>query len=1002
MRHLFATLTVLAVLMPTAAAQTLQGGAGRPQLFEPVPPAQSLAFYEDYTATRQRNVLLNMELLSHDELGLNAGGKIALNLFEDVSIAADYVEVRPAFGGGFINVYDIPGDPNGMAFLSVVNEAMTATVRTQDRLFKVHHVGDGQHTVMEIDESLHAGCAVTDAHTVHADVQPKSLGNNKRFAGRTVDVLVVYTDDARANNGGTDGIISLCNLAICETNQGYANSDAEIALNMVGCREVTYNEVGGIGTWLGELRATADGIIDEVHTWRDDLGADMVHMVTGSGGGACGVAYKMGTLSATWDANAFAVTHDGCAVGNYTFGHEAGHNFGCCHDPANGSGGIFAYSFGHRTVPSNSYRTVMAYAPGARILFFSNPDKDAPNGEALGVAGAADNARSQTEAATTVSQWRSSKDFDDKRLTTTSAGGNQFRGNMFDIEPKTDLNITFVTISTDAGWLVPVSADVWYREGSYVGFENTSVGWKLLGSGVSVGPLIGDFSTISLPNTKVFEADQVYGMYVDLTSYGLGVQALQYTNGGPTQYSNNDLQITTGVGKGDPAFTGGTFTYREWNGIIWYKGAGGDSSLGTTFVSDNQFRGNMFDITPNIDMKLTGIDVNTSAAVGDTVSFDVYCREGTHVGFENSSAGWSIVASGSALSEGTDNPTYIPLDTKFLFTSGKTYGIYVDMSSYDNPVGSYLRYTNGGPTTYVNGDLTLVTGVGKGDPAFTGSTFTYREWNGRFYYKSARHNGLTTTFTDNNAFAGNMFDIEPKADIRLNGFDIHLRDPGEMAVDVWYRTDSYVGNESDSAGWIFLGRDSLSDSAGEGRPSRISVKSVDLSEGQTYGFYISLGSYPDPGSMLYTNGSNTYENSHMILTTGVGKGNGSFTGATFADRTWNGTVHYSVIGPELWVTNLAAGKVAEVHIANNTPNGNNFVSWSTKTGVFNWTDPCGVMHTTYLGLPYFTLPVIACNADGEGSITGNVSPTASGIPLYLQGWDQTACEVTNMVSLVIK
>ena len=37
-----------------------------------------------------------------------------------------------------------------------------------------------------------------------------------------------------------------------------------------------------------------------------------------------------------------------------------------------------------------------------------------------------------------------------------------------------------------------------------------------------------------------------------------------------------------------------------------------------------------------------------------------------------------------------------------------------------------------------------------------------------------------------------------------------------MAVDVWYRTDSYVGNESDSAGWIFLGRDSLSDSAGEG------------------------------------------------------------------------------------------------------------------------------------------------------------------------------------------
>ena len=614
--------------MPTAAAQTLQGGAGRPQLFEPVPPAQSLAFYEDYTATRQRNVLLNMELLSHDELGLNAGGKIALNLFEDVSIAADYVEVRPAFGGGFINVYDIPGDPNGMAFLSVVNEAMTATVRTQDRLFKVHHVGDGQHTVMEIDESLHAGCAVTDAHTVHADVQPKSLGNNKRFAGRTVDVLVVYTDDARANNGGTDGIISLCNLAICETNQGYANSDAEIALNMVGCREVTYNEVGGIGTWLGELRATADGIIDEVHTWRDDLGADMVHMVTGSGGGACGVAYKMGTLSATWDANAFAVTHDGCAVGNYTFGHEAGHNFGCCHDPANGSGGIFAYSFGHRTVPSNSYRTVMAYAPGARILFFSNPDKDAPNGEALGVAGAADNARSQTEAATTVSQWRSSKDFDDKRLTTTSAGGNQFRGNMFDIEPKTDLNITFVTISTDAGWLVPVSADVWYREGSYVGFENTSVGWKLLGSGVSVGPLIGDFSTISLPNTKVFEADQVYGMYVDLTSYGWACRRSNTPMAAPPSTRttiSRSPRVSARATRRSPAQPSPTVSGTASSGTRAPAATPASERLSSATTSS---AATCSTFTPNIDMKLTGIDVNTSAVVGDTVSFDVYCREG--------------------------------------------------------------------------------------------------------------------------------------------------------------------------------------------------------------------------------------------------------------------------------------------------------------------------------------------------------------------------------------
>ena len=130
------------------------------------------------------------------------------------------------------------------------------------------------------------------------------------------------------------------------------------------------------------------------------------------------------------------------------------------------------------------------------------------------------------------------------------------------------------------------------------------------------------------------------------------------------------------------------------------------------------------------------------------------------MGFENSSAGWSIVASGSALSEGTDNPTYIPLDTKFLFTSGKDLRIYVDMSSYDNPVGSYLRYTNGGPTTYVNGDLTLVTASARVIPPSPAAPSPTGSGTDASTTRARVTTGLTTTFTDNNAFAGNMFDIE--------------------------------------------------------------------------------------------------------------------------------------------------------------------------------------------------------------------------------------------------
>jgi hypothetical protein len=63
-------------------------------------------------------------------------------------------------------------------------------------------------------------------------------------------------------------------------------------------------------------------------------------------------------------------------------------------------------------------------------------------------------------------------------------------------------------------------------------------------------------------------AGQVYGIYVDLQSYPSA--NLQYTNGGPTTFSNADLSLTTFHGKGNPAFTGTSFFPRQWNGTVRY------------------------------------------------------------------------------------------------------------------------------------------------------------------------------------------------------------------------------------------------------------------------------------------------------------------------------------------------------------------------------------------------------------------------------------------------
>jgi hypothetical protein len=155
-------------------------------------------------------------------------------------------------------------------------------------------------------------------------------------------------------------------------------------------------------------------------------------------------------------------------------------------------------------------------------------------------------------------------------LTTLFAANNGFAGNMFDITPTADLTITGVDINvTAAGTLADV--DVWYRPGTSVGFEDSNAGWTQIGSysGTSAGENFPTFIDMA-GNGVTFSGGQVYGIYIDLTSYS--AQSMRYTNGQNT-YSNADLSLTTNAGKG-MGFSGSTFTPREWNGTVYYDGGG--------------------------------------------------------------------------------------------------------------------------------------------------------------------------------------------------------------------------------------------------------------------------------------------------------------------------------------------------------------------------------------------------------------------------------------------
>jgi len=188
-------------------------------------------------------------------------------------------------------------------------------------------------------------------------------------------------------------------------------------------------------------------------------------------------------------------------------------------------------------------------------------------------------------------------------LTTTFAGGNGFAGNMFDITPTADMGITAIDVH-DEGVGATSTVDVWYRPGTSFGYEGSSAGWTLMGSYTGVGAGFGLGTYIDMAGNGVtFVGGSTYGMYVNLTSYGVGGSRLNYTNGTPTTYSNADLSLLTNCGKATPDFTGSTFADRMWNGTVYY-----DTSAG-----------------PNLDVSpLTAGQTGTFTFTGGTPNTNAY------------------------------------------------------------------------------------------------------------------------------------------------------------------------------------------------------------------------------------------------------------------------------------------------------------------------------------------------------------------------------------------
>jgi len=155
-------------------------------------------------------------------------------------------------------------------------------------------------------------------------------------------------------------------------------------------------------------------------------------------------------------------------------------------------------------------------------------------------------------------------------ISTIFAANNGQAGNMFDVTNLSgaDITITGIFGVNLASGATGENLAVYYRPGTYVGFESTAAGWTLLGTDTVDSLGINVATPIDVGAIFGIGAGQTYGLFVTTT----GSTSLRYTNGANT-YSDGTLQITTGVGKALPLFNGSTFSPRTWNGSIDYAAA---------------------------------------------------------------------------------------------------------------------------------------------------------------------------------------------------------------------------------------------------------------------------------------------------------------------------------------------------------------------------------------------------------------------------------------------
>lgn len=210
---------------------------------------------------------------------------------------------------------------------------------------------------------------------------------------------------------------------------------------------------------------------------------------------------------------------------------------------------------------------------------------------------------------------------------------------------------------------------------------------------------------------------------------------------------------------------------------------GGSDSLQTTYIGGNGQAGNMFDIVGLTSVSISGFSGNFNTGA---VTVEVWTRNTSYTVSPNSNVGWTQQGGGpiSFTSNGNGVPTLIPGTFNVPLAAGDTLGVLVICTT------GGVAYTNGtavGTFFAGNSQIEVLQGVGRGVPAFTGSTFSPRNWNGTIY---TGFTGCSTLRTPITATVGTAATVSLGADVVTCDTSAMLDAGSSAASYVWNTQDT--------------------------------------------------------------------------------------------------------------------------------------------------------------------------------------------------------------------